>query len=173
MKINIIGDRSENAIIQTYRDTKNHNHSLNVMTLNTILANKLKLGMLFDITRNEPRDIFDIWFLLQRKHAHNTSPEGVQPLTLFLYFFTAKKSRFILYRINRRLFLWMWLFYEKIILPARWSTPSRCYSSSLKSGNGRRISSTPRNTRRQTSTKHTWRHPRSARHSSWRGHNWG
>ena len=34
------------------------------MTLNTILANKL--GLLLDQTHNELRDLFDIWFLLQR-----------------------------------------------------------------------------------------------------------
>ncbi len=33
------------------------------MTLNTIFANKL--GLLIDSTRNEPRDLFDIYFLLQ------------------------------------------------------------------------------------------------------------
>lgn len=38
--------------------------TLSVMTLNTILANKL--GLLIDLTRNEPRDVFDIWFLLHR-----------------------------------------------------------------------------------------------------------
>ena len=43
--------------------TKYIENSLRVMRLNTILANKL--GMLWDSMRNEPRDIFDIWFLLK------------------------------------------------------------------------------------------------------------
>lgn len=51
-------------IIETYSDLKGNCFNFNVMTLNTILANKF--GLLLDRTRNEPRDLFDIWFLLQR-----------------------------------------------------------------------------------------------------------
>ena len=39
------------------------------MTLNTIIANKL--GLLIDLTRNEPRDLYDIWFLLNRTERFN------------------------------------------------------------------------------------------------------
>lgn len=66
MRADLVGDQAERNIIQSYSDINDSPHSLHVMTLNTILANKL--GMLFDITRNEPRDIFDIWFLLQRNN---------------------------------------------------------------------------------------------------------
>lgn len=51
-------------ILTTYSDLPIKSEPLKVMTLNTILANKF--GMLNDMTRNEPRDIFDIWFLLNR-----------------------------------------------------------------------------------------------------------
>jgi predicted nucleotidyltransferase component of viral defense system len=64
MNMRLSGMADNKKIIKTYSDTKGHNQSLSVMSLNTILANKL--GMLFDLTRNEPRDLFDIHYLLQR-----------------------------------------------------------------------------------------------------------
>jgi predicted nucleotidyltransferase component of viral defense system len=51
-------------MIASYSDLKKQSVYIPAMTLNTILANKL--GLLIDLTRNEPRDLFDIWFLLQR-----------------------------------------------------------------------------------------------------------
>ena len=64
MSMQLFGVVNNREIIKTYSDTKGHNQELSVMSLNTILANKL--GMLFDLTRNEPRDLFDIHYLLQR-----------------------------------------------------------------------------------------------------------
>lgn len=65
MRADIVGDYANKNIIQNYSDMNAENNiQLKVMTLNSILANKL--GILFDTTRNEPRDIYDIWFLLQR-----------------------------------------------------------------------------------------------------------
>lgn len=58
------GTTLNRKVIETYSDLKNKNILLSVMSLNTIFANKL--GLLFDSTRNEPRDLFDIWFLIQR-----------------------------------------------------------------------------------------------------------
>lgn len=64
MDMQLFGQVSKKNVIETYSDLKNRNINLSVMTLNTILSNKL--GLLSDRSRNEPRDIFDIWFLLQR-----------------------------------------------------------------------------------------------------------
>lgn len=64
MNMDLYGKVIDKKIIETYSDLKKQNVNLTVMTLNTILANKL--GLLLDRTRNEPRDLFDIWFLLQR-----------------------------------------------------------------------------------------------------------
>lgn len=64
MDMNLYGKTIDKKIIETYSDLKKINANLSVMTLNTILANKL--GLLLDRTRNEPRDLFDIWFLFQR-----------------------------------------------------------------------------------------------------------
>lgn len=64
MDMDLFGIMEDKRIIETYSDMKMLNARLNVMSLNTIFANKL--GMLLDITRNEPRDLFDIWFLLNR-----------------------------------------------------------------------------------------------------------
>lgn len=64
MNMDLYGKIIDKAVIETYSDLKKINANLSVMALNTILANKL--GLLLDRTRNEPRDLFDIWFLLQR-----------------------------------------------------------------------------------------------------------
>jgi predicted nucleotidyltransferase component of viral defense system len=66
MDMNLYGGVANRKIIESYSDLRVQNETLSVMTLNTILANKL--GLLMDLTRNEPRDIFDIQFLLQRTH---------------------------------------------------------------------------------------------------------
>lgn len=54
----------DKKMIASYSDLKTLDVSISTMSLNTILSNKL--GLLLDVTRNEPRDLFDIWFLLQR-----------------------------------------------------------------------------------------------------------
>jgi hypothetical protein len=64
MDMSLYGKVSQRNVLETYSDLKKQNSTFSVMTLNTILANKL--GLLLDLTRNEPRDLFDIWFLLQR-----------------------------------------------------------------------------------------------------------
>lgn len=69
MDMDLFGKSFETNMIESYSDLKGHNTTLNVQTLNTILANKL--GMLYDLSRNEPRDLYDIWFLLQRKDKFN------------------------------------------------------------------------------------------------------
>jgi predicted nucleotidyltransferase component of viral defense system len=51
-------------LISSYTDTESHKYPIQVMSLNSIIANKL--GMLNDSTRNEPRDLYDVWFLLKR-----------------------------------------------------------------------------------------------------------
>ena len=66
MATNIYGDTQLAAVIESYSDLKNRNSLLYVMSINSILASKI--GMLFDINRNEPRDIYDIWFLLSRQN---------------------------------------------------------------------------------------------------------
>ena len=62
--MDLYGEIADRELIKSYSDLKTQHGTLSVMSLNTIIANKL--GMLIDSTRNEPRDIFDIWFLLQR-----------------------------------------------------------------------------------------------------------
>lgn len=64
--------------ITVYSDVPTQNSSLNVMTLNTILANKL--GLLIDRTRNEPRDLYDIWVLLQKAKQFKIDFEKVSIL---------------------------------------------------------------------------------------------
>ena len=54
----------EQEMIKSYSDLKQSKTVLSTMSLNTILANKL--GLLFDQIRNEPRDLYDIWFLFQK-----------------------------------------------------------------------------------------------------------
>lgn len=66
MDMPIYGKTEKVNLIESYSDIKNLKASLFVQSLNTILANKL--GLLFDISRNEPRDVYDIWFLLKRKN---------------------------------------------------------------------------------------------------------
>lgn len=60
----IAGQVKTRKVIETYTDLKKKSRALKVQTLNTILANKL--GLLPDSNRKEPRDVFDIWFLLNR-----------------------------------------------------------------------------------------------------------
>ncbi|MFA6301991.1 MAG: nucleotidyl transferase AbiEii/AbiGii toxin family protein [Legionella sp.] len=61
----IYGETQITGVIESYSDLKETKPLLNVMTVNAILANKI--GMLFDMTRDEPRDIYDIWFLLNKQ----------------------------------------------------------------------------------------------------------
>ena len=65
MKASSYGESQIIGLIESYSDLKGSSSFLNVMTVETILANKI--GMLFDVTRDEPRDIYDIWFLLQKQ----------------------------------------------------------------------------------------------------------
>ncbi len=69
MDMDLYGKIIDKEVIETYSDLKKQNMTLAVLTLNTILANKL--GLLLDRTRNEPRDLFDIWFLLYRLNEFN------------------------------------------------------------------------------------------------------
>lgn len=64
MGADVCGSIIKKEVIASYSDLGSQSGVLSVMSLETIFANKL--GMLFDLTRNEPRDVFDIWFLLKR-----------------------------------------------------------------------------------------------------------
>jgi hypothetical protein len=64
MDMDLYGDTTTGKSFESYSDLKGKSGVLSVMTLNTILAGKL--GLLMDTNRKEPRDIFDIWFLLNR-----------------------------------------------------------------------------------------------------------
>lgn len=64
MGMQLYGKSEKHKIIQTYSDPIINNEFLLVSALNSILGTKL--GMLLDLTRNEPRDLFDIWFLFQK-----------------------------------------------------------------------------------------------------------
>ena len=63
------GDTEEGELFASYSDLKDGGGTFPVMTLNTLLAGKL--GLLIETTRNEPRDVFDIWFLLNRLDQFN------------------------------------------------------------------------------------------------------
>lgn len=58
------GDTQEGSLLRSYSDLTSHCGTFPVQTLNTLLAGKL--GLLIEATRKEPRDLFDLWFLLQR-----------------------------------------------------------------------------------------------------------
>lgn len=58
------GEIEKGKILKTYSDLKGHQAKLPAHSLNTILAGKL--GLLMSSTRKEPRDLYDIWFLLNR-----------------------------------------------------------------------------------------------------------
>ena len=67
------GDTVRKKIIETYTDLKHKGHALSVQTLNTIFA--VKLGLLTDSNRKEPRDVFDILFFLNRLDQFDFSLE--------------------------------------------------------------------------------------------------
>lgn len=58
------GETEEGKVLENYSDLKGHGIRLQAHSLNTILAGKL--GLLMSATRKEPRDLYDIWFLLNR-----------------------------------------------------------------------------------------------------------
>ncbi len=76
MGTQVFGEIKEEKILKTYSDMKPDSSYLKVHSLNTILANKL--GLLMDISRKEPRDIFDIWFLLNRTRRFDFSKSKVK-----------------------------------------------------------------------------------------------
>ena len=75
MNATIYGESQLVSMLELYSDLKDRKPLLNVMTVNTILANKI--GMLFDMNRDEPRDIYDIWFLLNRQYKFEFNFEKV------------------------------------------------------------------------------------------------
>lgn len=79
------GETIKNPIIKSYSDLPDSHHMISVMTLNTILANKL--GMIIDATRNEPRDIYDIWFLLNRIDKFDFSYDKILRICKYKYGF--------------------------------------------------------------------------------------
>lgn len=58
------GETEERRVLKNYSDLKGGGIRLRVHSLNTIFA--AKLGLLMSATRKEPRDLYDIWFLLRR-----------------------------------------------------------------------------------------------------------
>ncbi len=84
MKREDFGERVERNILPSYTDIASEKSSyLQVMTLNTILANKL--GLLSDLIRNEPRDIYDIWFLLNKTNEFDFNPDKIRSFHKYLY----------------------------------------------------------------------------------------
>ncbi len=76
MDMDSYGKVIDKQMIESYSDLKMQNVNISVMSLNTIFANKLSL--LLDMTRNEPRDIYDIWFLLNRLEKFDFNFEEVR-----------------------------------------------------------------------------------------------
>ena len=70
------GESVGRKMIETYSDLKKRDGTLSVQTLDTILAGKF--GLLMDGTRKEPRDVFDIWFLVNRLDKFDFSLKRVR-----------------------------------------------------------------------------------------------
>lgn len=64
MGMDLYGNVETGTVFDSYSDLKDSPTHFPVMTLNTILASKL--GLLISSSRTEPRDLYDVWFLLQR-----------------------------------------------------------------------------------------------------------
>ena len=75
MKMNLYGEVEDRRLIASYSEIEAQDKTLSVMTLNTIFTNKL--GLLIDSMRNESRDFFDIWFLLQRTDQFDFNPDNI------------------------------------------------------------------------------------------------
>lgn len=69
------GEVKPGKLLQTYSDLKGSSIRLPVFTLNTILA--AKLGLLMSASRKEPRDLYDVWFLLSRLDRIGFNPAKV------------------------------------------------------------------------------------------------
>jgi len=91
MGMHLYGEVVERKIIASYSDLKIQDEAtLFVMSLNTILANKL--GLLTEGDRNEPRDLFDIWFLLQRTDRFEFDFEQICKIFKEKYSYRPSKS---------------------------------------------------------------------------------
>ena len=64
LEMGAYGETKERKVLENYSDLKGLVTKLQVHSLNTILAGKL--GLLMNSSRKEPRDLFDVWFLLNR-----------------------------------------------------------------------------------------------------------
>lgn len=93
MNRELYGLKQNHTLIKTYSDIKNQKMKLYVMSLNTILATKI--GLLYDISRNEPRDLFDIWFLLKRRHKFDYNFEEINSIIKNKYGFYLSKPTLI------------------------------------------------------------------------------
>jgi len=76
MDMDLYGDKEEGKLFESYSDLKGKKGVFPVMTLNTILAGKL--GLLMSSVRKEPRDVYDIWFLLNRLDQFKFNMKAMQ-----------------------------------------------------------------------------------------------
>ena len=95
------GTTVNRKIIKSYSDLVAQNKTRVVMDLNTILGNKL--GMLMDVTRNEPRDLFDSWFLLKRMDPLELDSEKIRQAFKEKYGFRPTSNVLLSYVKNPRL----------------------------------------------------------------------
>ncbi len=72
------GDASVRPLLETYSDLKERKIALRTRSLDTIMASKI--GMLMDPNRKEPRDLYDIWFLLERTKKRGLDWKRVREL---------------------------------------------------------------------------------------------
>lgn len=100
----LYGETVVQPIIASYSDLNNQT-TLPVMTLNTILANKL--GLIMDLTRNEPRDIYDVWFLLQRTNLFDFNFKKICQIHKEKYSYSPSKNN-LLSRLNQPGFRKLW-----------------------------------------------------------------
>lgn len=76
LEMDAYGETEEGRVLENYSDLKGHLMKLQVHSLNTILAGKL--GLLMSTTRKEPRDLYDLWFLLNRTGRFNFNLQKVK-----------------------------------------------------------------------------------------------
>jgi len=90
MDMKLYGEVEEGKLFETYSDLKGQEIRFPVMPLNTLLAGKL--GLLMSSTRKEPRDLYDIWFLLNRLNEFDFNLDALQSAFKQKYGFEASMS---------------------------------------------------------------------------------
>ena len=105
MDMDLYGEVREGKLLTSYSDLKGTKASFPIMTLNTMLADKL--GLLMSSTRTEPRDVYDIWFLLNRLDQFDFDRDSMQSAFQQKYGFSASFA-VLQPHLNNRLYKDRW-----------------------------------------------------------------